>query len=451
MGHQSQVNRDRRRRADQPQGALDTDTVVLAYIHPGEVSAYFTESLVVSLLVDIGNPPRRIVNILQEWSSANVAQARNTVTQRFLDGPGDWLMWIDADMQWGPDAVELLVASADADTRPIVGGLCFGMHLDAMFPTIYQFARLDDGQLTTVRVREYERDDMVQCAATGAAFLLVHRRVLEAMKVHGFNAAFPWFQETELGGRPAGEDLTFCLRAGLLGFPVHVNTGVRVGHHKSALLTEDRFHADSATAMPPGVGLVVPTRGDHPDLLAGIVAASGLPPERIVIVTNGDAGPDPAVAATWLHDDGPVNVHRWWNRGIDLLAERGCRRVAVLNDDVVIAPDTLPRLARGMGGATLGVPDLGPAGNPGHCWMLNLSHGVRPDESYRWWCGDLQLMADADAAAGVATVPNVWLVHLHANEATEADPELQSLAEADGVLYDSRHPSGPYARRTGEE
>lgn len=227
-----------RKRAVKP---TTDETVVLAYIHPGQVSSYFTESMLVSLLVDWGSPPRRIVNILQEWSSANVSAARNTVTQRFLDGPGDWLLWIDSDMQWGPDAIEQIVAAADPAERPIVGGLCFGMSREQMFPTIYHFAKTDAGGLTTVRIRDYEHDSLVRCAATGAAFLLIHRRVLVAMKERGFNAAFPWFQETELGGEPAGEDITFCLRAGILGFPVHVHTGVRIGHHKSHLLTEDLF------------------------------------------------------------------------------------------------------------------------------------------------------------------------------------------------------------------
>lgn len=222
--------------------------VVIAYIHPGQVSAYFTESLMVTLLDDVSRPRRRIVNIMQEWSSANVSSARNTVTARFLDTRtgdgrtvGDWLLWIDADMQWEPDAVDYLMETADPVERPIVGGLCFGMTLDKLVPTIYQFVRTEDGGLTTYRVPEYPLDSVVQCAATGAAFVLIHRTVLETMRAHGFNDAFPWFQEVQLGSSPVGEDIAFCLRAGQLGYPIHVDTRAKIGHHKSALLTEDRF------------------------------------------------------------------------------------------------------------------------------------------------------------------------------------------------------------------
>lgn len=222
--------------------------VVIAYIHPGQVSAYFTESLLVTLLADVNRPRRRIVNIMQEWSSANVSDARNKVTARFLDARtpdgrtvGDWLLWIDADMQWEPSAIDYLTESAHPVERPIVGGLCFGMSNDKLVPTIYQFVRTDDGGLTTYRVPEYERDALVPCAATGAAFVLIHRSALEAIRARGFNAAFPWFQELQLGDRPVGEDIAFCLRAGQLGYPIHVDTRAKIGHHKSALLTEDRF------------------------------------------------------------------------------------------------------------------------------------------------------------------------------------------------------------------
>lgn len=231
--------------------------LVIAYIHPGQVSAYFLESMQTTYLADVaacdrGGRRRRIVNIMQEWSSANVSAARNTVTARFLDARtpdgatvGDWLLWVDSDMQWEPEAVELLMQAADPDERPIVGGLCFGMAKGRLVPTIYQFGH-EDGDLVTYRVEDYECDAVVRCAATGAAFILIHRRVLDAMRDAKFNEAFPWFQEVQIGHRPVGEDIAFCLRAAQLGFPIYVDTRAKVGHHKSHLLTERLFLAQSA-------------------------------------------------------------------------------------------------------------------------------------------------------------------------------------------------------------
>lgn len=221
--------------------AAATDRVVLAYIHPGETSAYFTQSLVNALMFDQATS-RRVVGCLNEWSSANVSAARNSLVEQFLERDAEWLLFIDADMAFEHDALDTLLASADATERPVLGGLCFGAMHGNLFPTIYQFVETPDG-LSTVRVTDYPDDGLVQCAATGAAFLLTHRTVLEQMRDKAFNAAFPWFQETELAGKPAGEDITFCIRAGILGHSVHVNTAVRVGHHKSIVLTHEMFQA----------------------------------------------------------------------------------------------------------------------------------------------------------------------------------------------------------------
>lgn len=230
----------------------NAQTVVLAYIHPGQTSAYFTQSMVNMVAVDAAGP-KHIVGCLNEWSSANVSAARNSLTRQFVDDyDADWLLWIDADMAFQHDALPALLASADAKDAPVVGGLCFGATFGELFPTIYQFAKLPDDKISTIRVHDYPDDSLVQCGATGAAFLLVHRSVLVAMREREFNKSFPWFQETELGGQPAGEDITFCIRAGVCGFSVFVNTAVKIGHHKSTVLDHDTYQTQRAEAVNSG-------------------------------------------------------------------------------------------------------------------------------------------------------------------------------------------------------
>lgn len=220
--------------------------VVVAHIHPGQVSSFFHQSMMGLVLYDQAHG-RKIVGSLQEWSSANVSQPRNNLTGKFLDDyKAEWLLWIDSDMAFAPESLDGLLAVASPERAPIVGGLCFGADNGALFPTIYQMAQLEDGRPVTMRVSEFEPDTMLQVASTGAAFLLIHRSVLVAIRDRKFNEVFPWFQETELAGNPCSEDLTFCLRAGICGFPVWVNTGVKVGHHKSHLLTEDLFRQQRA-------------------------------------------------------------------------------------------------------------------------------------------------------------------------------------------------------------
>lgn len=226
--------------------AAQTNRVVVAYMHPGQVSGYFCQSLVNMLMFDQATS-RRVVGCLNEWSSANVSNSRNDLCRQFLDYDAEWLLFIDADMLFPHDAIDRLMQSADVDQRPVVGGLCFGINNGVLFPTIYIFHNTEKGP-TTARVSDFPENAVVPVAGTGGAFLLIHRRVLEAFLERGFSEAFPFFQESELAGEPAGEDITFCLRAGTLGIPVHVDTGLHIGHHKSQVLTHDMFMSQRAAA-----------------------------------------------------------------------------------------------------------------------------------------------------------------------------------------------------------
>lgn len=226
--------------------AAASNRVVVGYLHPGQVSGYFCQSLVNMLMFDQATS-RRVVGCLNEWSSANVSNSRNDICRQFLDYDAEWLLFIDSDMMFPHDAIDRLMQSADADERPIVGGLCFGVNNGVLFPTLYIFHDSEKGP-TTARVPEFPENTVVPVAGTGGAFLMIHRRVLEAFLAHGFSEAFPFFQESELAGQPAGEDITFCLRAGVLGFPVHVDTGLHIGHHKSQVLTHEMFMSQKAAA-----------------------------------------------------------------------------------------------------------------------------------------------------------------------------------------------------------
>ena len=204
-------------------------TVAAAFVHPGTVSTAFVLSLRATPGVD---------EWLEQRSGPNVARARNLLVERFLATDHEWMFMVDTDMSWPPDALERLLA----DGVNVVGGLCFGVGEGRLIPTIFDTITLA-GEDVIVRVESYPRDRLVSCAATGAAFLLIHRQVLEDVRDRHFSAAFQWFQETERDGYPVGEDVTFCLRAGECGHQVHVDTRIKVGHTKTVTMTESTFDA----------------------------------------------------------------------------------------------------------------------------------------------------------------------------------------------------------------
>jgi GT2 family glycosyltransferase len=193
-------------------------------------------------------------------SGVNVAGARNFVVSRFLEfTTAEWLLFIDTDMVFDPFIVEQLLDVADPEEAPIVGALCFGVDNGRLFPTMYDLiGSVNKPQF--VRYDTWPIDAMFQVAATGTGCLLIHRNVLTTMRDYGhsdgrigFSKAFPWFQECDFFGVQMGEDVTFCVRAGQCGFPIHVNTGIQVGHIKSHLLTKELYLMQCGLLAPTAI------------------------------------------------------------------------------------------------------------------------------------------------------------------------------------------------------
>jgi hypothetical protein len=157
------------------------------------------------------------------------------------DHDAPWLFMCDTDMNLPWDTIDRLITAADGGPgpldRPVVGGLCFTENPGGEpLPTLYELVEDADGQPAFARHESWPDDGLVRVTATGAACLLIHRDALEHVgKASGCPAA-PWFRESVLGGSLVGEDLTFCLRCGAAGIPVHVHTGVRAGHVKTHMI-----------------------------------------------------------------------------------------------------------------------------------------------------------------------------------------------------------------------
>lgn len=162
---------------------------------------------------------------------SQLVQQRNTAVANFLATDLEWLFLVDSDMTFSPMALDWLLDVADPSSAPIVGGITvsYDPRSRAVMPTMYR--RGVDGDLHPVV--EWQPGEVVEVDATGAACVVVHRSVFEAVAAEGFSVEFPWFdlgRTGRLGG--TGEDLEFFRRVRSLGIPIHVHTGVPFGHLK---------------------------------------------------------------------------------------------------------------------------------------------------------------------------------------------------------------------------
>jgi len=211
------------------------DHCVIGYVHGGTVRAEFCASLLAACM----EGPVPVDAVLAVGSGPNISHARNMVARKFLEDPRQppWLFMCDTDMVFEPNTVGRLVKAADPVARPVVGALCYSQNTDGgdPYPTMYELAETG-GQLAFVRYSRWRGGAVVRVTATGAAALLIHRDALTAVEKHAGDAAAPWFRESPVGSALVGEDLTFCLRLGAAGIPVHVATSVKAGHMKTTML-----------------------------------------------------------------------------------------------------------------------------------------------------------------------------------------------------------------------
>jgi hypothetical protein len=191
-----------------------------------------------------------------------IAAGRNEVAKQFLDvTDAEWLWFTDTDMGFAPDTVDRLVKSADRELRPVVGGLYFGNrgigHADfhgerfQIQPQIYAWKERD-GEMGFSPAVDYPADQVIEVAGTGAGCLLIHRAVLEAMRLQHGDV---WFDHiahpTAAQGKPRSfsEDLSFCIRAAGVGIPIHVDTSIKTVHAKGGIyLDEETFARQQAFA-----------------------------------------------------------------------------------------------------------------------------------------------------------------------------------------------------------
>lgn len=242
------------------------DRVAIAWVHGKDNTYSWHQSMMALIAYDVAHHQRVLEAgwFATKYGSGGLIQARNDTVASFLaEAAADWLMWIDTDMGFSPDSIDRLHDAADADERPVVGGLCFmmqelapdglGGYLTQPLPTVYDWVRTDEG-LTGFQSRtEYERDTLTKADATGSAFILCHRSAFEAVEAEYGRT---WYSPVKNeGGTTLSEDLSFCTRLAAVGLPLYVDTRVKTSHMKSVWVDErlyDRVEMIGKHAYTPG-------------------------------------------------------------------------------------------------------------------------------------------------------------------------------------------------------
>lgn len=159
--------------------------------------------------------------------------ARNTVVKAFLDHKHrpDYLLFVDDDMVFKHDALELLLA----DHKDIVTGNAFTRAYPVK-PVVGMFDPVRKGRVSVLI--DYKKDALQPVDSCGMAFTLISRNALEKVGPKPFDLLF--FPETD---GELHEDSSFCWRAKEAGLQVWLDASVQIGHIGDVIFDERDFEA----------------------------------------------------------------------------------------------------------------------------------------------------------------------------------------------------------------
>ena len=150
-----------------------------------------------------------------------------------------------------------------------------------------------------------------------------------------------------------------------------------------------------------------------------------------------------------LFDSDEINISKWWNTGLDFIAERAgdTYDVAWISSDVRVSQETL-NVVRGQmreHNTVMAGPDWHNAASshiirrdtknhdlssriPGVSFILRGESGIRADPEFRWWLADDDLEWTCKVNGGTLLVSGVSLDHLTDGHPLD-EPRYQAFQE----------------------
>jgi hypothetical protein len=340
-------------------------------------------------------------------------------------------------------------------------------------PTVFDWLKLDDGQMGFAVRWDYPHDMVTRCAGTGSACILIHRSVFEMVaEKHGPT----WYNKipNTTMGQVVSEDLSFCMRAGTVGVPVHVHTGVRTSHQKTLWLAEDDYYGQVALSkIVPEVqpatertAIIVPVmrRPQNAATFMSSLKASGAELADVKAICD-DADQETidawkAAGAEVIHgtwgDDRPGTFAEKVNAGYDLTTQPW---LFLTGDDVRFKPGWLDHAQHAArdGYDVIGTNDLhNPRVTSGeHATHLLIRRSyvdeqgaswdgpkVVAHEGYRHWYVDDEIVTAAKQRGVWTMAPFAHVEHMHPLWRLAPNDDVyelgQSHAEHDKALFQER-------------
>ena len=201
------------------------------------------DSVKINTMISMTKLVKELTKAGLEWQietvkSPYVSKARNTLTALFLRSKYDYLLFVDADVEFEPEAViRMLVTKKDIILTPYRVKFPHDPNL-----TKYSISFPDDNKVPILP------GDLVEISEGPAGLMLTHRKVFEFLmdSCPSLKIKHPHKKESDPylynfwdttfdldQGLWRGEDISFCRLARDYGFKIYANIKSRITHHGS--------------------------------------------------------------------------------------------------------------------------------------------------------------------------------------------------------------------------
>ena len=164
-----------------------------------------------------------------------VYMSREEMAKGSLESGADWLLFLDSDMVFGEDLFVRLLQAAEEEHADIVTALAFRRRppftpciwetFDAESSVLHEFTDLPTGRF--------------EIAACGMAGCLIRTEI--------FQRTFEAYRTCFIPFERFGEDISFCIRAKMLGAKIICDSDVQMGHLSQTVVDRATYLAHKET------------------------------------------------------------------------------------------------------------------------------------------------------------------------------------------------------------
>ena len=172
-----------------------------------------------------------------------VYNSRNDLAKKAIEMESDYVLWLDSDMVFNPNTLELMFKTMTEKNLDILTGLYF-RRVHPYSPVLFDQLEIDSDNACHWTNFESIPDELFEVGGCGFGCVLMKTEVFFSVMAKFGNMFSP------LGN--VGEDLSFCWRARQCGYKVYCDPSIALGHIGHTQVTREFYEVYKGTKIDKG-------------------------------------------------------------------------------------------------------------------------------------------------------------------------------------------------------